>query len=61
MRTLNEQNTGIFHCDACRVTFMAEKEPEQCPDCGKYSVRPATGQEKEEYFQYKKEFANGKY
>ncbi len=57
MRTLNEENIWIYHCDSCRFTFAAKKEANQCPDCGKYAVRLATAQEKEEYFRYRREFA----
>lgn len=37
-----------FTCDNCRFIFQDEREPEQCPDCGKRAVRPATAQETEE-------------
>ncbi len=39
----------IYACDACRFLFKRASEPEQCPDCGKYSIRPATKEEAEEF------------
>ena len=39
----------IQTCDSCRYTFKAAVT-DQCPDCGKYSVRPATAAEQEEYW-----------
>mgnify|MGYP001107631464 CR=1 FL=1 len=39
----------IFACDKCRFIFSRAVEPEQCPDCGKYAVRPANESEKQEY------------
>lgn len=38
----------VFACDHCHYLFSLEKEPEQCPDCGKYRVRPATEEEQRE-------------
>ncbi len=39
----------IYACDACKFLFQRVSEPEQCPDCGKYSIRPATKAEVEEF------------
>jgi len=39
----------IYACDNCRFLFSRAAEPEQCPDCGKYAVRPATREERLEY------------
>ena len=39
----------VFACDHCHYLFSLEKEPEQCPDCGKYRVRPATEEEQREF------------
>ena len=39
----------IYACDACHFLFKRVGEPEQCPDCGKYSIRPANEQEKQEF------------
>lgn len=39
----------IYACDACHFLFKRVGEPEQCPDCGKYSIRPATENEKIEF------------
>lgn len=38
----------VFACDHCHYLFSLEKEPEQCPDCGKYHVRPANEEERRE-------------
>ncbi len=35
--------------------FSRTVEPEQCPDCGKYAVRPANEAEQQEYEQRLKE------
>lgn len=29
----------VYACDACKYLFEAENEVDQCPDCGKHSVR----------------------
>lgn len=39
----------VYACDNCRFLFSRTNEPEQCPDCGKYTVRPATQAEQREY------------
>lgn len=39
----------VFACDHCHYLFSLEKEAEQCPDCGKYRVRPATEEEQREF------------
>ena len=39
----------LYACEECRYLFEADREPEQCPDCGKYAVREATRSEREEY------------
>jgi len=39
----------IFVCDNCHFLFSRTVEPEQCPDCGKYMVRPAVEAEQQEY------------
>ena len=41
--------TMIYICDSCRFLFSRAAEPEQCPDCGKYTVRRATPLEQREY------------
>ena len=41
--------TMIYICDNCRFLFSRAREPEQCPDCGKYTVRRATQGEQREY------------
>ena len=39
----------IYACDACHFLFKRVGEPEQCPDCGKYSIRVANDNEIEEF------------
>ena len=29
----------FFTCNECKYTFVSEKTPERCPDCGKIAVR----------------------
>lgn len=39
----------IYACDACRFLFERITEPERCPDCGKFNIRPAAEDEITEY------------
>lgn len=39
----------IYVCDNCHFLFSYTVEPEQCPDCGKYAIRPADEAERQEY------------
>ena len=39
----------IYAFDACHFLFKRVGEPEQCPDCGKYSIRAANEKEIEEF------------
>lgn len=39
----------MFVCDRCHYAFSGNVQPEQCPDCGKYAVRPADKAEIVEY------------
>ena len=39
----------IFTCDNCGFMFSRSEETDQCPDCGKYEVRPANEEEQEEF------------
>lgn len=39
----------IYACDHCHFIFSRASEPEQCPDCGKYTVRLATEEEQNEF------------
>lgn len=41
----------IFTCDNCGFIFSRGEETEQCPDCGKYEVRPANEEEQKEFAQ----------
>jgi len=45
----------VYACDNCRFLFHRAAEPEQCPDCGKYTVRPADEAERQEYEERLKE------
>jgi len=49
----------IFICDRCRFIFSRTLEPEHCPGCGKYAVRPADGEEQREYQEHLKKFQSG--
>lgn len=39
----------VFACDHCHYLFSRVREPGQCPDYGKYTVRPATPEEEKEF------------
>lgn len=39
----------IYACDNCGFIFKRNEETEQCPDCGKYEVRPADEMEEKEF------------
>jgi len=41
----------VYACDHCHFLFKRVSKPEQCPDCGKYAVRPATDAETKEFFE----------
>lgn len=41
----------ILTCDNCGFIFSRSEETEQCPDCGKYEVRPANEEEQKEFAQ----------
>jgi len=45
----------IYACDNCHFLFSYTVEPEQCPDCGKYAIRPADEAERQEYEERLKE------
>lgn len=32
-------------CESCRYIFSTDMFDEQCPDCGKYTVRPSSAEE----------------
>ena len=46
----------IFACDKCHFIFSRTRQPEQCPDCGKYAIREANEAERQEYEDHLKEF-----
>ena len=39
----------IYACDNCHFVFSRVGHMEQCPDCGKFTVRPANEDETEEF------------
>ena len=39
----------IFTCDNCGFIVSRTEEIDQCPDCGKHMVRPASEAEQEEF------------
>jgi len=50
----------IYTCDTCRFIFSRAGEPEQCPNCGKYAIRPADEDERREYAERLKESSEQK-
>ena len=51
----------IFACDYCHFLFSRGCQPEQCPDCGKYTVRQANFGEEAEFEARLKEFRKKSY
>lgn len=45
----------IFVCETCHFLFSRTVEPDQCPSCGKYAVRPAEEGEQQEYAKRERE------
>ena len=41
----------IYACDSCHFLFSRVSPAEQCPDCGKESIREATQDEAQEFEQ----------
>lgn len=39
----------VFTCENCGFIFSRSEETEQCPDCGKFTVRPADEGEQKEF------------
>ena len=48
---------SFFTCEACRYTFIANKDVKRCPDCGKVKVRKASSKEIDEYKRIRLEIA----
>ena len=46
----------IYTCEKCLYTFSEKEGCNQCPDCGKMSIRVATEKEELEYYRNRKEF-----
>lgn len=44
----------VFACDTCHFVFECDKQLEQCPDCGKYTVRAATETEEQDLIERNK-------
>ena len=42
----------LYHCTHCYYSFLADRKPDQCIDCGKYTVRVATNHEVWEWVRY---------
>jgi len=38
----------IYMCDSCHFLFSRTSPTDQCPDCGKKRIRPATPKEAKE-------------
>ena len=49
----------LYACNHCKYLFESNDEVNQCPDCGKYAVRPATKTEIEEYESRDKNWDDG--
>ena len=49
----------LYACNHCKYLFESIDEVDQCPDCGKYAVRPATQTEIEEYESLDKNWDGG--
>lgn len=49
----------LYACNHCKYLFESNNEVNQCPDCGKYAVRPATKTEIEEYESRDKNWDDG--
>ena len=45
----------IYACEECLYTFMRQDGCEQCPDCGKKSIRQATEKVELEYYRNRAE------
>lgn len=52
---MEDQFMSYLTCEACRYTFVSDKDLIQCPDCGKPQVRKATGKEIEDYIRIRME------
>ena len=39
----------LFYCNSCRYIFEEAEGCQQCPDCGKMTVRIANEEERSEY------------
>lgn len=55
----HEVKQMIYVCDACHFLFKRVGEPEQCPDCGKYSIRAANNEEISEFLNRRPEESMG--
>ena len=42
----------LYHCTHCYYSFLSSRNPVQCIDCGKYTVREATDYEAWEWVRY---------
>ena len=42
----------LYHCTHCHYSFLADRKPVQCIDCGKFAVREATDFETWEWVRY---------
>ena len=55
---MKEMTAMICTCDKCLFTFFYNSLPETCPDCGSPSVREATPEEKDWYYDLQQEKKN---
>lgn len=52
---MEDQFMSYLTCEACRYTFVSDKDLIQCPDCGKPQVRKATEKEIDDYIRIRME------
>lgn len=45
---MGQVTAPVFVCNHCHYLFSCHDRPEQCPDCGKFTVRPATKAEEQD-------------
>lgn len=49
MRDTTGGEIKLFYCNSCRYIFEEAEGCQQCPDCGKMTVRIANEEERSEY------------
>ena len=54
------KNHDIRICTSCRFLFEGDPNYGCCPACGKPEIRPATREEEQEYWYFRRIFAEAK-